>query len=72
MEIVLKINGEVIDTILVTNQGPSGGAYHEGDYPGGDGERVYRWYVNKRYGHVLHMRRDGAHALAAAVLSATK
>lgn len=72
MEIVLLINGDEIDRITVTNRGPYGGAYVDGDGPGGGGERDYEWRCGSRAGHLHHYRRHGIHALAARVLAAMK
>jgi hypothetical protein len=68
MLIRLDINQSRLDSIVVTNRGPLGGEYDEGDEPGGDGWRLYEHASPCGTGFVEHRRGDGAHVLAAKVL----
>jgi hypothetical protein len=69
LRVSLSINGVCIDSVEIVNRGPIGGEYAEGDEPGGPGLRSYEWVSTEKSGWVRHRRDDGAHALAAKVLT---
>lgn len=72
MRITLSVNGQPIETVKVTNRGPTAPSE---EHP--DGERFYDWVLEsstrddaRRGGRVRHRREAGATALAATVLDA--
>ncbi len=63
-----EARAEIVRSVIVGNEGPtSPGAGHD---PGG--QRYYRWKSKGCTGRLKHHRKDGATALAAAVLSVVK
>lgn len=78
MTVEIKINGILVESYYIANQGAPPDAPEQGDDPGG--ERVYRWerrvWDKERRrttpggsGTVPHVRRDGAVRLVQRVLT---
>jgi hypothetical protein len=60
---------DVYEDVLAGINQIADGEYAEGDEPGGPGLRSYEWVSTEKSGWVRHRRDDGAHALAAKVLT---
>lgn len=66
LRITVDVNGELLDTIVVTNRG----APNVDEAADHNGVRVYAWTCDgQQHGKLVHARRDGWQALAARVMT---